>query len=137
MNLKTSIMSIAGMAFLACGGLNVSAQEKPNVIFIMADDLGYSDLGCYGGEIQTPVLDSLAQDGLRYSQFYNTARCWISRTALMTGFYPQQHATKGRNARSYTRIIPHYLRPTGYRAYHSGKWHVDGKPTDALPGSIR
>jgi len=103
--------------------LSLLAKEKPNIIFIMADDLGYSDLGCYGGEIQTPVLDSLAQEGLRYSQFYNTGRCWISRTALMTGFYPQQHAARGA-APSYSRIIPHYLKPNGYRAYHSGKWHV-------------
>ena len=71
---------------LLLSALSLLAKEKPNIIFIIADDLGYSDLGCYGGEIQTPVLDSLAQEGLRYSQFYNTGRCWISRTALMTGF---------------------------------------------------
>lgn len=123
MNLKTIILTIAGVAISACFGLSLSAQEKPNIIFIMADDLGYSDLGCYGGEIQTPVLDSLAQEGLRYSQFYNTGRCWISRTALMTGFYPQQHAAR-QAPPSYTRIIPHYLKPNGYRAYHSGKWHI-------------
>ncbi len=59
---------------------------KPNVIFILADDLGFSDLGCYGGEIATPNLDALAKNGLRFSQFYNTGRCWPSRAALMTGY---------------------------------------------------
>lgn len=63
---------------------------KPNVVFILADDLGYSDIGCYGGEIATPNLDSLAKNGLRFTQFYNTARCWPTRGALMTGYYAQQ-----------------------------------------------
>ncbi|MFM8879582.1 MAG: sulfatase-like hydrolase/transferase, partial [Verrucomicrobiota bacterium] len=58
---------------------------RPNVILIMADDLGFSDLGCYGGEIPTPRLDALASNGLRYTQFYNTARCWPSRAAALTG----------------------------------------------------
>ena len=66
----------------------------PNVVIILADDLGFSDLGCYGGEIKTPVLDELAAGGLRYTQFYNTSRCWPSRAALMTGFYPQQIGKK-------------------------------------------
>ncbi len=63
---------------------------SPNVIFILADDLGYSDLGCYGGEIETPNLDSLASNGLRFTQFYNTARCWPTRSALLSGYYAQQ-----------------------------------------------
>src|SRR5688500_16156379 len=62
----------------------------PNVVIILADDLGYSDVGCYGGEIATPHLDSLARNGLRFTQFYNTARCWPTRGALLTGFYAQQ-----------------------------------------------
>ena len=68
----------------------VAAAPPPNVLLIMADDLGYSDLGCYGGEIQTPHLDRLAEQGLRYTQFYNTARCWPTRAALLTGYYAQQ-----------------------------------------------
>ena len=56
----------------------------------MADDMGYSDLGCYGGEIETPRLDVLAKNGLRFTQFYNTARCWPTRAALLTGYYAQQ-----------------------------------------------
>ena len=66
------------------------AAEQPNILLILADDLGYSDLGCYGGEIETPNLDELAAGGLRYTQFYNTARCWPTRAAMMTGYYAQQ-----------------------------------------------
>ena len=64
--------------------------RRPNVVQILADDLGFSDLGCYGGEIPTPHLDALASGGLRYTQFYNTARCWPSRAAALSGFYAQQ-----------------------------------------------
>ena len=112
---------------------------KPNVVFILADDLGYSDLGCYGGEIETPNLDSLAKNGLRFTQFYNTARCWPTRGALMTGFYAQQiHrdalpdvAGGGQGVRQpWARLLPDFLKPAGYRSYHSGKWHIDGKVLD-------
>ena len=61
--------------------------KRPNIVLIMADDLGFSDLGCYGSEIQTPNLDRLAQNGLRFSQFYNTAKCHSSRVSLLTGLY--------------------------------------------------
>src|SRR5689334_21066519 len=60
---------------------------RPNIVIILADDLGYSDLGCYGGEIRTPHLDRLAAGGLRFTQFYNTARCWPTRAAVLTGYY--------------------------------------------------
>ena len=63
---------------------------KPNILIILADDLGFSDLGCYGSEISTPHLDALAVKGIRFSSFYNTARCWPTRATLMTGYYPQQ-----------------------------------------------
>src|ERR1700722_8557882 len=66
------------------------APRKPNILLILADDLGYSDLGCYGSEIHTPNLDSLAANGLKYTQFYNTTRCWPSRAAILTGYYAQQ-----------------------------------------------
>lgn len=110
---------------------------RPNVVIILADDLGFSDLGCYGGEIMTPNLDALARDGLRFTQFYNTARCWPSRAAVMTGFYAQQVRrdtvpgvpSGGRGVRPpWAPLLPEMLKPLGYRAYHSGKWHIDGKP---------
>lgn len=112
---------------------------RPNIVFILADDLGYSDLGCYGGEIATPNLDSLARDGLRFTQFYNTTRCWPSRGALLTGYYAQQihrDALPGlpggtRGVRQpWARLLPDFLKPAGYRCYHSGKWHIDGKVLD-------
>src|SRR5205823_6083729 len=67
-----------------------AAEKRPNLVLILADDLGFADLGCYGSEIQTPNLDRLAKHGLRFTQFYNTARCWPSRAALLTGHYPHQ-----------------------------------------------
>ena len=115
----------------------VGAAPKPNVVFILADDLGYSDLGCYGGEIATPNLDALAKNGLRFTQFYNSTRCWPSRGALLSGYYPQQiHRDKlpgvagggvGGVRQPWARLLPDYLKPAGYRSYHSGKWHIDGK----------
>ena len=116
------------------------AAERPNVVFILADDMGYSDLGCYGSDIETPNLDRLASKGLRFTQFYNTARCWPTRAALMTGYYAQQvHRDAipglgggGRGKRQeWARLLPDYLKPYGYRNYHSGKWHIDGLVLDA------
>lgn len=116
------------------------AAEKPNVVFILADDLGYSDLGCYGGEIETPNLDSLAKNGLRFTQFYNTTRCWPTRASLLTGYYAQQThrdalpdvAGGVRGVRQqWARLLPDFLKPAGYRSYHSGKWHIDGRVLDA------
>ena len=112
------------------------AADRPNVVFILADDMGYSDLGCYGGEIETPNLDLLAENGLRFTQFYNTARCWPTRAALLTGYYAQQVHRDGlpglggggRGVRQdWARLLPDFLRSHGYRNYHSGKWHIDGK----------
>jgi arylsulfatase A-like enzyme len=105
----------------------VLAAAKPNVLIILADDLGFSDIGCYGGEIQTPNLDRLATNGLRFTQFYNTARCWPSRAALLTGYYAQQvNRDPARQRPTWAALLPDLLRPAGYRSYHSGKWHVDG-----------
>jgi len=70
-------------------GFNLEAQTtKPNIIVILSDDMGFSDLGCFGGEIKTPNLDKLAANGLRFNQFYNTARCCPTRASLLTGLYP-------------------------------------------------
>lgn len=126
-------------ALTAAGAPELS---KPNILLILADDLGFSDLGCYGGEIDTPHLDGLAHGGLRFTQAYNTARCWPSRAALLTGYYAQQvrrdalpGSPRGGQGRrpSWAPLLPQLLKPAGYRAYHSGKWHVDG---DVLAGGF-
>lgn len=111
------------------------AADKPNVIIIMSDDMGFSDLGCYGGEIRTPNLDALAAGGLRFTQFYNTARCCPTRASLLTGLYPHQasvgHMMEDKGSDAYrgdlsakTPTIAEALKPAGYRAYALGKWHV-------------
>ena len=84
--MKTSLLITGGLAF----GAMTFAQEKPNIIVILADDLGFSDLGCYGGEVQTPVLDKMAKQGVRMTQMYNSARSCPSRANLLTGLYPHQ-----------------------------------------------
>ena len=78
------------LAFSALIGASAAAAPKPNIVLIVADDMGYSDLGCYGSEIPTPNLDALAAAGLRFTQFYNTARCSPTRAALLTGLHPHQ-----------------------------------------------
>ncbi|HEV3005632.1 MAG TPA: arylsulfatase [Pirellulales bacterium] len=123
--------------WLAASPPAIAAEDRPNVLILLADDLGFSDLGCYGGEIRTPNLDRLAKDGLHFAQFYNTARCWPTRAALLTGYYAQQvrrdtlpgiaSGTQGRRP-AWARLLPELLRPAGYRSYHSGKWHIDGRP---------
>lgn len=118
---------------------SAAAAPRPNILLILADDLGYSDPGCYGGEIATPNLDALADGGLRFSQFYNTSRCWPTRGALLTGYYAQQirrDAMPGypggggdKNRRpDWAVLLPERLREASYRSYHTGKWHIDGKP---------
>jgi arylsulfatase len=127
-------MSLAAFPYLAAN--SAEGTSRPNILFIMSDDLGFSDLGCYGGEIATPNLDALAAGGLRFTHAYNTARCWPSRAALLTGYYAQQVRRDalpglgggGQGVRpAWAKLLPEYLRPLGYRNYHSGKWHVDGK----------
>ncbi|MDF1754219.1 MAG: sulfatase-like hydrolase/transferase [Verrucomicrobiales bacterium] len=114
-----------------------NGESKPNILIILADDLGYSDLGCYGSEIATPNLDSIAENGLRYTRFYNTARCWPTRGSLLTGFYAQQIqrdaipgvvSTNQGTRPDWAPLLPDYLKPQGYRSYHTGKWHIDGMP---------
>ena len=112
-----------------------TAQDRPNIIYIMSDDMGFSDIGCYGSEINTPNLDQLAENGIRFTQFYNTARCCPTRASLMTGLYPHQagigHMMNDRGYDGYRGdlnrqcvTIPEALKSAGYKSYMSGKWHV-------------
>ena len=96
----------------------------PNIVVILTDDMGYSDLGCYGGEIQTPHLDSLASKGIRYTQAYNTSKCWTTRISLLTGLYHQRSDRDFRN----TALVGEVLRPAGYRTWWSGKHHASFNP---------
>ena len=130
------ILPLAALLLLALSTAAAAEPTRPNILLIVADDMGYSDAGCYGGEIATPNLDALAKDGLRFTQFYNTARCWPSRAALLTGYYAQQVRrdtvpgvpSGGQGVRPrWARLLPEMLKSLGYRSYHSGKWHVDGR----------
>src|SRR5579862_7114637 len=88
MNLRRFLLALLP-ALLAAPSL-LAAPERPNIIVILADDMGFSDIGCFGSEIPTPRLDSLAANGLRFTQFYNSPRCSPTRAALLTGLYSQQ-----------------------------------------------
>ena len=118
-----------------CSASSGLSSQKPNIVIIMADDMGFSDIGCYGSEIETPNLDKLAANGLRFAQFYNTARCCPTRAALLSGVYQHQagiglmtgdsnlpgyRGEFGRNVVS----IAEALEEGGYRRYMTGKWHV-------------
>ena len=126
-----------------CGGESSPGEKRPNVVLIMADDMGFSDLGSYGSSIRTPHLDSLARGGLRFTQFYNAARCCPTRASLLTGRYPHQAGMGGMvsslesdpeagpyqgylNRQSAT--IAEVLQANGYGTYMAGKWHVGEKP---------
>ena len=113
-------------------------EDRPNIIIIMADDMGWSDIGCYGSEISTPNLDRLAKKGLRFTQFYNTGRCCPTRASLLTGTYPHQagigHMMNDRDLPGYrgdlgsnVRTIAEVMKSAKYSTYMSGKWHVTPK----------
>lgn len=139
--MKNSLILLVFLVFTATTfiGQFTSGTENtpptPNFIVILSDDMGYSDLGCYGGEIQTPQLDSLASHGIRYTQFYNTARCCPTRASLLTGLYPHQagvgHMMEDKGLPGYTgnlnnscRTMAEVLKSGGYLNYAVGKWHV-------------
>jgi arylsulfatase A-like enzyme len=116
-----------------------AAAPRPNIVVILADDLGWSDIGCYGGEIETPHLDALAAGGLRFTQFYNTARCCPTRAALLTGLHQHQagigHMTRDDGIAAYRGFlsdrcitIAETLKSAGYVSLTTGKWHVGSAP---------
>ena len=113
----------------------MNENKKPNIVLILNDDMGFSDLGCYGGEVHTPNLDRLATRGLRFTQFYNTARCCPSRASMLTGLHPHQtgvgHMMGDDGLEGYRGdlndrciTIADAVRSEGYGTYMSGKWHI-------------
>lgn len=136
-----ALLAVSAVLLKSCSNANGESENtRPNIVLIMADDLGYSDLGCYGGEIQTPNIDWLAKNGLRFTQFYNTSRCCPTRASLLTGLYNQQagignmtidehlpgyrgHLTKN------TVTLAELLKKAGYHTAMAGKWHVSNTPT--------
>ncbi len=130
-----ALLSLQGC--LSADGLSADKTPggRPNIVLIMADDMGFSDIGCYGSEINTPNLDSLAAGGLRFTQFYNAARCCPTRASLLTGLYPHQagigHMVGNKGYPAYQGYlnnrcvtIAEALKLGGYRTLMSGKWHV-------------
>ncbi|TZF81150.1 arylsulfatase [Pedobacter sp. BS3] len=127
---------LSALAFLFIIATANAQQKRPNIILILSDDMGYSDIGCYGSEIETPNLDALANDGIRFTQFYNQARCCPSRASLMTGLYPHQtgigwmdavnHNLPGYQAQLNKNCvtIAQVLKSAGYSTYMAGKWHL-------------
>ena len=125
MRIPTLVFVLSLAATLAAEAV---ASEPPNIVLVMADDMGYSDLGCFGGEIRTPHLDALAADGLRFTNFYSENMCWVSRAAMLTGVYHKTSLVEG-TIHPRCATLAEVLRAAGYQTRMSGKWHLNGKKT--------
>jgi arylsulfatase len=141
---RGAMAGLGALGAAACAGLPSGGANKPaNVVVILADDLGWSDLGCYGSEIATPHLDRLAEGGTRFTRFYNTSKCYTTRAALLTGVYQHEAGIGGLISRAdrplTTGPYQGYLDPAvptlaellkagGYRSHVVGKWHVGERP---------
>ncbi len=116
----------APFSFIAVSSFAAPPADRPNIMIIMVDDMGYSDLACYGGEVQTPNIDQLATKGIRFTQMHNCARCCPTRASLLTGHYPQQAGINGMgvNMSMNAATIAEVLKENGYHTGMSGKWHL-------------
>ncbi|MEA3367124.1 MAG: sulfatase-like hydrolase/transferase [Planctomycetota bacterium] len=119
-----AVGAAAGL-MLARRGRGVPTRARPNILLIMADDMGFSDIGCYGGEVRTPNIDGLARRGIRFTQCYNNAKCGPTRASLLTGLYDQQVGTR---PLKHGVTLAEVLKAAGYRTLMAGKWHQDGIP---------
>lgn len=135
-SLRSALLTAVLISCAGAVGESVLGDDRPNIIVVMVDDMGYSDIGCYGGEVDTPHIDALSSNGLRFSQFYNCGRCCPTRASLLTGLYPHRTGLGFMTARDYGQpgyraelnrqcvTIAEALGEAGYATYMSGKWHV-------------
>ncbi len=142
---KNSYQLIFIGLFLSFQAYSQTKNERPNIIVILSDDMGYSDIGCYGGEAETPNLDKLASEGVRFSQYYNAARCCPTRASLLTGLYPHQAGIgfmtgKLGDTPAYqgyikkeVKTIGDYFKEIGYTTIQVGKWHVGDQKNHTMP----